>query len=49
MNEDLAIKIAALINERNQLDDRFDAARIVEHGYNYEYEMDGDVQANDAT
>lgn len=43
MNEDLASKIAALINERNQLDVCFDAARIVEHGDNYEYEMDGDV------
>lgn len=43
MHEVIATKIAALINERNQLDGRYDAARIIEHCDNYEYELDGDV------
>jgi GNAT superfamily N-acetyltransferase len=43
MTEDLATKIAALINERNQLDGRYDAARIMKQYDHYEYELDGDV------
>jgi ribosomal protein S18 acetylase RimI-like enzyme len=43
MTEDVASKIAALINERNQLDVRYDAASILNHSGEYEYELDGDV------
>jgi RimJ/RimL family protein N-acetyltransferase len=43
MTKELAAKIAALINERNQLDGRYDTARILKHSGNYEYELDGDV------
>jgi len=43
MTEELAIKIAALINERNKLDELLDATRIINKADNYEYLMDGNV------
>jgi len=43
MTEDVAAKIATLINERNQLDRRYDAARVLKHCTNYEYELEGEV------
>jgi len=43
MTEDVAAKIATLINERNQLDGRYDAPRVLRQSKNYEYELDGEV------
>jgi GNAT superfamily N-acetyltransferase len=41
MTKDVAARIAALINERNQLDRPYDGARVLEQAENYEYELDG--------
>ena len=43
MNRLLATKIANLINDRNQLNGEYDADRILQHGENYIYELDGNV------
>ncbi|SRR5260370_23485250 len=43
MTNDVATKIAALINDRNQLDRDYNAARVLEHATNYEYQLEGEV------
>jgi GNAT superfamily N-acetyltransferase len=41
MTQDVAAKIAELINERNELDRPYDADRVLAKSSEYEYELDG--------